>query len=102
MRGFSAAPKSRDLRDICNDHRRIYEHIAARNSIGAALAMREHITVAGRLIIAQETGGADLVGNFESGWVDLLEFERLQRKRPALSLQSVHGSGFAVGEGNGA
>jgi hypothetical protein len=55
--------------------------------------MREHITVAARLIIAQETGGPDLVGNFESGWVDLLEFVRLQRKRPALSLQSARGRG---------
>jgi hypothetical protein len=42
--------------------------------------MREHITVAARLVIAQETGGADLVGNFESGWVDLLEFVRFAKK----------------------
>lgn len=82
MRGFSAAPKSRDLRDICDDHRRIYEHIAAHNPMRAAAAMREHIAVAARLIIAQETGEADLVENFESGWVDLLDFERMQT-RPA-------------------
>lgn len=97
-RGLSAAPKSRDLRDICDDHRRIYEHIAARNSIGAALAMREHIAAAARLIIAQETGGANLVGNFESGWVDLLEFERLQKKRPALSSKAPTEAGLPRGK----
>jgi DNA-binding GntR family transcriptional regulator len=79
MRGFSAAPKSRDLRDICDDHRRIYEHIAARDPMAAALAMREHIAVAARLIIAQETGETDLVENFEFGWVDLLDFDRMQK-----------------------
>jgi DNA-binding GntR family transcriptional regulator len=80
MRGFSAAPKSRDLRDICNDHRRIYEQIAAHNPRGAANAMREHIAVSARLIIAQETGAADLVEKFESGWVDLLDFELRQKR----------------------
>jgi hypothetical protein len=50
--------------------------------MGAAVAMREHIAVAAPLIIAQETGEADLVENFESGWVDLLDLERMQ-KRPA-------------------
>src|SRR5262249_24061421 len=84
MRGFSAVPKSRDLRDICDDHRRIYEHIAAHSPMAAALAMREHIAVAARLIIAQETGAANMVESFESEWVDLLDFE-LHKKRAASS-----------------
>jgi DNA-binding GntR family transcriptional regulator len=95
MRGFSAAPKSRDLRDICNDHRRIYEQIAAHNPTGAALAMREHIAVAARLIIAQETGAADLVEKFESGWVDLLDFE-LKQKRSARPSKVPSEEGLAL------
>jgi hypothetical protein len=60
--------------------------------------MREHIAAAARLIIAQETGGANLVGNFESGWVDLLEFERLQKKRPALSSKAPTEAGLPRGK----
>ncbi len=80
IRGVSLAPKSRDLRDICQDHRRIYDEIAAGDASSAAAAMREHLALSSRLLIAQETGAVDAAKTFESAWIDLLDLERMPKR----------------------
>jgi DNA-binding GntR family transcriptional regulator len=72
MRGLSAAPRARDLNEICDDHQRIYDEIEARNPRAAANAMRDHLKVSSRLIIAQETNDAVRAERFAEEWLDLL------------------------------
>ena len=78
MRGFSAAPKTRDLKEICDDHQLIYDQIVARNAMGAAVAMRDHLALSSRLIIAQETGDVGRPDKFASPWIDFLNFQQKQ------------------------
>jgi len=78
MRGLTAAPKTRDLNEICDDHQRIFDQIVKRDPKGAAVAMRDHLAVSSRLIIAQETGDFDDVEKFEPSWIDLLTLQRIQ------------------------
>ncbi len=84
IRGFSVVPKARQLEEICVDHERIYGHILERDAIGAAIAMREHLSLSSRLLIAEETGVEGDTKNFAPIWVDFVELqkqdcERLQR-----------------------
>ena len=76
MRGLTAVPKTRALNEICDDHQRIYEQIVKRDPTGAAKAMREHLAVSSRLLIAQETGDLADVDKFELSWIDLLTLQR--------------------------
>jgi DNA-binding GntR family transcriptional regulator len=78
MRGLTAVPKTRALNEICDDHQRIYEQIVERDPTGAAKAMREHLAVSSRLLIAQETGDLTDVDKFELSWIDLLTLQRSQ------------------------
>jgi DNA-binding GntR family transcriptional regulator len=78
MRGLTAAPRTRDLTEICDDHQRICDQIVKRDPMGAAMAMREHLAVSSRLIIAQETGDLGDVEKFEPTWIDLLTLQRIQ------------------------
>jgi DNA-binding GntR family transcriptional regulator len=78
MRGLTAAPKTRDLNEICDDHQRIFDQIVKRDPIGAAMAMREHLGLSSRLIIAQETGDLGDLGKFEPTWIDLLTLQRVE------------------------
>jgi DNA-binding GntR family transcriptional regulator len=78
MRGLTAAPRSRALDEICDDHQRIYDQIVKRDPDGAATAMREHLALSSRLLIAQETGELNDTERFELGWIDLLTLQRIQ------------------------
>jgi DNA-binding GntR family transcriptional regulator len=78
MRGLTTAPKTRALNEICDDHQRIYEQIVKRDPVGAAKAMRDHLAVSSRLLIAQETGDLADVEKFELSWIDLLTLQRIQ------------------------
>jgi len=105
MRGLTAAPRSRALEEICDDHQRIYDQIVKRDPIGAATAMREHLAVSSRLLIAQETGELKDTEKFELGWIDLLTLQRIQLgeqssnlKRTGLSSDQVHDKLKGAGE----
>jgi len=76
MRGLTAVPKTRALNEIGDDHQRIYEQIVKRDPTGAAKAMREHLAISSRLLIAQETGDLADVDKFELSWIDLLTLQR--------------------------
>src|SRR5258708_16970795 len=76
MRGLTAVPKTRALNEIGDDHQRIYEQIVKRDPTGAAKAMREHLAISSRLLIAQETGDIADVDTFELSWIDLLTLQR--------------------------
>jgi DNA-binding GntR family transcriptional regulator len=78
MRGFTAAPRTRDLKEICDDHEGICDQIVERDPMGAAMAMREHLAVSSRLIIAQETGDLGDVEKFEPTWIDLFTLQRIE------------------------
>jgi FCD domain len=71
-RGFLIAPKARDLDEICADHQRIYERLAANDSFGAAEAMREHLSLSARLLIAEESGEQE-DGKFALNWIDFID-----------------------------
>jgi DNA-binding GntR family transcriptional regulator len=71
MRGISTAGRTRDRRDIYEDHRLVYERVAAGDAVGAAAAMRSHLTVTGRLLLAQETGGPVNGAAMELPWSDV-------------------------------
>jgi DNA-binding GntR family transcriptional regulator len=71
MRGISTAGRTRDRREIYEDHRRVYEAVAAGDAAGAAAAMRRHLTVTGRLLLAQETGGPVDGAAMELPWSDV-------------------------------
>jgi DNA-binding GntR family transcriptional regulator len=112
MRGFSAAPKTRDLNDICDDHQLIYDQIVARNAMGAAVAMRDHLALSSRLIIAQETGDVGRADKFASPWIDFLSFQQKQSqdaqkstvgrsKRSALAKPTPKGRSKRPSEGSG-
>ena len=58
MRGISTAGQTRAATDIYDDHRLIYERLAAGDGLGAAAAMRRHLTTSGTLLLAQETGSS--------------------------------------------
>jgi DNA-binding GntR family transcriptional regulator len=78
MRGFTVAPRMRDLDEICDDHQRICDQIAKRDPMSAAMAMREHLAISSRLIIAQESGDLGEVEKFEPAWIDLLSLQRIE------------------------
>jgi DNA-binding GntR family transcriptional regulator len=71
IRGASTAGKSRELAEIYRDHELIFERVESRDAKGAALAMRDHIAITSRLLLAQETGEAD-GGRFDPPWLDVL------------------------------
>jgi DNA-binding GntR family transcriptional regulator len=72
VRGASTAGKTRELRAIYDDHALIHERFAARDAKGAALAMRDHIALTGRLLLAQETGETDNAQKYDLPWLDVV------------------------------
>jgi DNA-binding GntR family transcriptional regulator len=71
-RGVSTWGINRATSDIYDDHEVIYKRIEARDSIGAADAMRDHISISSKIIIAQETGNVADASAFELPYVDIL------------------------------
>ena len=90
--------KTRDLSEICDDHQRICDQIMKRDPMGAAMAMREHLAVSSRLIIAQETGDLRDVEKFEPTWIDLLTLQRIQFGEQPSDAKATHPSGSQVVE----
>jgi DNA-binding GntR family transcriptional regulator len=63
---------TRAMADIAQDHKRIYEAIAARDPPAAAAAMRDHLIVSSRALVAKETGDASAGSGFELLYPDIL------------------------------
>jgi DNA-binding GntR family transcriptional regulator len=72
-RGVSTWGINRDTIDIYNDHEDIYRKMEARDAMKAAIAMRDHISLTSRIIIAQETGNVAEATNFELPYMDVLQ-----------------------------
>jgi DNA-binding GntR family transcriptional regulator len=85
VRGFSVAPKARDLNEICADHQRIYNRILDHDPTGAAIAMRDHLSLSSRLLIAEESGNQADTEKFASTWIDVIELQQrgLKEHSPA-------------------
>jgi DNA-binding GntR family transcriptional regulator len=71
-RGVSTWGVNRDAADIYADHEVIYRRIEAGDALGAALAMRDHISLTSQIIIAQETGNVAEASTFELPFMDIL------------------------------
>ena len=81
-RGVSTWGINRGTKDIYRDHEIIYQNIADGDAMGAARAMRDHIAVTARIIIAQESGNIAEASNFELPYMDVLRlFDPLPRGR---------------------
>ncbi len=63
--GGTSGGFTRDMAEISKDHERIYERIADGDATGAAAAMRDHLAVSSRALIAKETGDAEAGSGFE-------------------------------------
>jgi len=72
-RGVSTWGINRGTTDIYNDHEDIYRKIEAREPMKAAIAMRDHLALTARIIIAQEMGDAAEAANFELPYMDVLQ-----------------------------
>jgi DNA-binding GntR family transcriptional regulator len=85
VRGFLVAPKARDLNEICADHERIYQRILDHDPTGAAIAMRDHLSLSSRLLIAEEGGDQADTGKFAPTWIDVIELQQraLKEHSPA-------------------
>lgn len=70
VRGVSTVGISRDLREVYRDHEVIFERIKERDSAGAAAAMRDHIAITARLLLAQEAGNVESASRFDLSWLD--------------------------------
>lgn len=67
-RGNSTLGTTRSPLEIVEEHRFILDRISEGDAVGAASAMREHISRTGRLLIAQEGGDGKIL---EQAWGDL-------------------------------
>lgn len=76
-RGASTAGRTRSLADIYDDHARIHERVVAGDAIGAARLMRDHIALAGQLLLAQEADQVEHAERFELPWMDVLTLSGL-------------------------
>lgn len=71
--GVSTAGKERTLHDIVAEHSPIIDAIKAGQSARAATAMREHLTMTGRLLVAQAITSQELDINPGDLWHELTE-----------------------------
>lgn len=72
-RGNSTLGTTRSPRELVDEHRFILDRIREGDALGAASAMREHISRTGWLLIAQEGGDGDVL---ERAWGDLPLLDR--------------------------
>lgn len=72
VRGVSTSGKTRTLTDIYDDHAQIYKRVLARDAVGAARLMRDHIALTGRLLLAQEANDTAHPNRFELPWLDVM------------------------------
>lgn len=71
-RGNSTLGTTRSPRELVEEHRLILHRIREGDALGAASAMREHISRTGSLLIAQEGGDGAVL---ERAWGDLPRFD---------------------------
>jgi DNA-binding FadR family transcriptional regulator len=64
------------LNEICADHQRIYNRILDRDPTGAAIAMRDHLSLSSRLLIAEKSGDQADTGKFAPTWIDVIELQQ--------------------------
>jgi DNA-binding GntR family transcriptional regulator len=67
---------TRGMAEISEDHKRIFDGIAARDPPAAAAAMRDHLIVSSRALVAKETGDAGASSGFELLYADILAMNR--------------------------
>jgi DNA-binding GntR family transcriptional regulator len=70
VRGISTVGVTREFRDVYKDHQLIYERVIERDAAGAAAAMRDHIALTARLLLAQEAGDVDSASRLDLSWLD--------------------------------
>lgn len=75
-RGVTTWGINREVADIYGDHETIYRRIEVHDSMGAAFAMREHIEVTSKIIIAQESGNPAEANALELPYMDILRIFR--------------------------
>jgi DNA-binding GntR family transcriptional regulator len=71
VRGASTVGVTRDFQDVYQDHLDIYERITAGDAAGAAAAMKNHIALTARLLLAQEAGDVGSAPRFDLSWLDM-------------------------------
>jgi DNA-binding GntR family transcriptional regulator len=71
MRGVSSAGRTRKLADIHREHQAVFERIEARDAVGAAAAMRDHLAHSATLLLSQETGEPAGLVAAELPWLDV-------------------------------
>ena len=67
---------TRGMAEISQDHQRIFDAIAAHDPEGAAVAMRDHLLVSSRALVAKEIGSADAGNAFELLFPDILAMNK--------------------------
>lgn len=67
---------TRGMAEISQDHQRIFDAIAAHDPEGAAAAMRDHLIVSSRALVAKEIGSADAGSAFELLFSDILAMNK--------------------------
>lgn len=83
-RGVTTWGINREVADIYEDHETIYKRIEAHDSMGAALAMREHIEVTSKIILAQESGVSAEPSALELPYMDILRIFGESASRPEM------------------
>ncbi|WP_245975704.1 GntR family transcriptional regulator [Amycolatopsis palatopharyngis] len=71
MRGVTSAGRTRQLADIHREHEAVFERIEAGDALGAATAMREHLSHSASLLLAQETGDSAESADDMLPWLDV-------------------------------
>jgi DNA-binding GntR family transcriptional regulator len=72
VRDVSIWGVQRDAEAIFADHKRIFDCIAARDSDGAARAMRDHISISAGIIMARQSGNGADAAHFRLPYMDVL------------------------------
>jgi DNA-binding GntR family transcriptional regulator len=81
VRGVSTWGENRKIADIYRDNEKIHRKIVARDQLGAAQAMRDHIVITSQILIAQECGHPERARSVKLPYMDLLELSRRQVQR---------------------
>jgi DNA-binding GntR family transcriptional regulator len=80
-RGVSTWGINRDTTEIYNDHEEIYKRMEARDAMKAAIAMRDHLALTSRIIIAQEMGNVAEAENLELPYMVVLQLFSVPSRR---------------------
>jgi DNA-binding GntR family transcriptional regulator len=84
--GGTSGGYTRDTNEIFEDHQRIHDAIAAGDADAAAEAMRAHLVVSLKALVAKETGDAAAGQAFEPLFADILDMGKV---RPAVQRKAA-------------